>query len=171
MLEVADRLFAERGYRGASMEEIAAGVGVTKPMLYAYFGSKQGLYLACLQRSGELLMERLLAVDASQSGEQRLRAGIEAFFSFVDEHREGWRVLFREAASGGGPVEARVAELRGQIAQAVEQALRGGAPLAHAIVGAGEALANWWLEHPEEPRELMAERLWTLAAPAFAREE
>ena len=89
--------------------------------------------------------------------------------AFVEENRDGWTVLFTELTSAARwPSE--VAELRGQIADAVrrmvEQAERAGratarAPrsdaIAHAIVGAGESLANWWLEHPEVPREEVAD--------------
>ncbi|MGH3746792.1 MAG: helix-turn-helix domain-containing protein, partial [Micromonosporaceae bacterium] len=52
MLAVAEQVFAERGYRDASMDEIAGRVGVTKPMLYAYFGSKEGLLLATIVKFG-----------------------------------------------------------------------------------------------------------------------
>src|SRR5919199_873681 len=151
MLEAADRVFARRGYAAASMDEIAAEVGVTKPMLYAYFGSKEGLYLASVQRAGEMLAERLR--DSAEGGPaERLQAGVRAFFAFVDERRSSWAVLYREASAGGGPVAARVASLRGAIAATVSQLFAEMAdegtdglepdPLAHALVGAGESLAN-----------------------------
>src|SRR5439155_12543670 len=82
MLEAADRVFARRGYQASSMDEIAAEVGITKPMLYAYFGSKEGLYLASVQRAGEMLAQRLR--DSARGGPaERLEAGVHAFFSFV----------------------------------------------------------------------------------------
>ncbi|MBO0683232.1 MAG: helix-turn-helix transcriptional regulator, partial [Candidatus Dormibacteraeota bacterium] len=49
MLETAGRLFAEQGFHAASMEEIADAAGISKPMLYTYFGSKEGLYFAFLE--------------------------------------------------------------------------------------------------------------------------
>src|SRR2546425_13151993 len=57
MLDAAVAVFAERGYHGASMDEIAAGAGVTKPMVYSYFGSKEDLYLACIDHARTRLME------------------------------------------------------------------------------------------------------------------
>jgi AcrR family transcriptional regulator len=172
MLEAADRVFARRGYQASSMDEIAAEVGVTKPMLYAYFGSKEGLYLASVQRAGEMLAQRLR--DAAEGGPaERLEAGVHAFFSFVDERRSSWAVLYREASAGGGPVAARVASLRDAVAATVSQLLaemsgegRDGVepePMGHALVGAGESLANWWLDHPEEPVDRMTERLMSFA--------
>ena len=172
MLEAADRVFARRGYQASSMDEIAAEVGVTKPMLYAYFGSKEGLYLASVQRAGEMLAQRLR--DSAEGGPaDRLEAGVRAFFAFVDERRTSWAVLYREASAGGGPVAAQVASLRKAVAGTVSQLLaemagRGTEPLesdpiAHALVGAGESLANWWLDHPEEPLDAMTARLMSFS--------
>jgi len=173
MLEAADRVFARRGYQAASMDEIAAEVGVTKPMLYSYFGSKEGLYLACVQRAGEMLAQRLR--DVAEGGPaERLEAGVRAFFAFVDERRSGWTVLYREASAGGGAVAERIASLRSAVATTVSQLVAEMAasnpnaelehePIAHALVGAGESLANWWLDHPQEPIELMSARLMSFA--------
>ena len=171
MLDVAGRVFAERGYHAASMDEIAGGVGVAKPMLYAYFGSKEGLYLAAVRREAARLLAALREVGSSHEPREQLRAGALAFFSFVAEQREGWAVLFREAATGGGAAAAQVAQSRRELAATVGVLLHRLAPeadhepLAEAVVGAGEALANWWVAHPDEPPERMADRLmavvWT----------
>lgn len=177
MLEAAGRLFAARGYAAVSMEDIAADVGVTKPMLYNYFGSKEGLYIAYIERAGSELLVRMRQADGGQNAEQRLRTGVDAFFAYVDEHRDGWAVLYKEAASQGGPFAAEVADLRTRIRSIVNtlfaEAAAGGQgsgdaragtePLAEAFVGAGEALANWWLAHPGMSREAISETLMNLA--------
>jgi AcrR family transcriptional regulator len=178
MLDVAARVFAEHGYHAASMDEIAAEVGVSKPMLYAYFDSKEGLYLACIDRAGQDLLESMRrAAGVNLSPEERLWAGILAFFEFVDERRAGWSVLFNEASARGGPFAAEVSQLRARIAAIVDELLTEAAadhgvasvgpdmtePIAHALVGAGESLANWWLEHPAETREGVALRLMNFA--------
>jgi AcrR family transcriptional regulator len=183
MLEVAGGLFAARGYAAVSMEDIAAEVGVSKPMIYNYFGSKQGLYIAYVERAGRELLDRMRnAEGAGRSPEQRLRSGVDAFFGYVDEHRDGWAVLYKEAATQGGPFAAEVAALRGRIRGIVNSlfaeatgappaAKRDNAatePLAAAFVGAGEALANWWLEHPQLSREAVSEILTNFAAGALA---
>jgi AcrR family transcriptional regulator len=165
ILEVAGQVFARSGYHAASMEEIAELADVSKPMVYAYFGSKEGLYSSYIERVGRELLDRLVAAGrAEQRPAARLRARIHEFLAFVEEHRDGWIVLFSEMARSG-PIADEVATLREQIADAVRRLLeereRGGAGLsspashgiAHAIVGAGESLANWWLEHPEVARE------------------
>jgi len=167
MLDVAYRVFAERGYHGASMDEIALGVGVTKPMLYSYFGSKEGLYLSCVGRAGaELLAGLRDAGRREDPPRERLSAGIDAFFAFVERWRDGWAMLYHEAAAQGGPFAATVAESRTRIAAIVAALLCEAEPerddaalLSHAVVGCGESLANWWLEHPEVPRAEVVRRM------------
>jgi AcrR family transcriptional regulator len=168
ILDVAGQVFARAGYEAAPMDEIAERAGVSKPMLYTYFGSKEGLYLAYIERAGGELLERLIAARAPDpSPASILRARITEFLAFVEEHGDGWRVLFRELASTR-PFAERVAELREQIARAIRRMVEEGVDVcagypppaadavAHALVGAGESLANWWLDHPEIPRDQVA---------------
>lgn len=168
ILDVAGQVFA-RGYHGAAMDEIAGLADVSKPMLYAYFGSKEGLYMAYVDRTGRELLDRLVGAGGGErSPTELLRSRILEFLAFVAEHRDGWRVLFGELNSSQ-PVAEQVAQLRSQIAEWITAMLEPsgdaecGLPpaavdaIAHAIVGAGESLANWWLEHPEVGREQVAE--------------
>jgi AcrR family transcriptional regulator len=165
ILDVAGQVFARAGYEAAPMDEIADRAGVSKPMLYTYFGSKEGLYLAYIERAGGELVERLVGAappeDQSTAG---LKARITEFLAFVEEHGDGWKVLFRELASTR-PFAERVAGLRERIAQAIRRMIDSAGlehpptasdAIAHAIVGAGESLANWWLDHPEIPRDQVA---------------
>jgi AcrR family transcriptional regulator len=176
MLEVAERVFAERGYHAASVDAIAEGTGITKPMVYAYFGSKEGLYLACMERARRRLFEAIdEAADADAPPDEQLWFGVLAFFTFVAEQRESWSVLFGEATGRDGPFAAEATRLRGQLARLVAQLLGEAAaaegldpprvgvtdPLAHALVGAAESLAGWWLhQRPDEPTERVA--LWLM---------
>src|SRR5688500_19132577 len=92
-LEVARIMFAERGFAAVTMDEVAARVGVTKPLLYTYFGNKERLYLACMEPAGEALVATVAgAVRATASPAEALRAGVHAFFAFVDADRSAWRV-------------------------------------------------------------------------------
>jgi AcrR family transcriptional regulator len=177
MLEVAGRSFAARGFHAVSMDEIAKQAGVSKPMLYHYFGSKEGLYVAFVRQQGGVLlagMRNASGLDASAA--ERLWAGTLAFLGYVDEHRPGWALLYREAVDQGGPLAAEIAELRARIAAIVHRLFVGVAgsepsgsseALAHAFVGAGESVANWWLAHPDESREHMAQLLVRLASGAL----
>lgn len=177
ILDVAGPVFAGRGYHLASMDEIAALAGVSKPMLYAYFVSKEGLYVAYIDRTGRQLVDRLLGSAGGHTPEQRLRGPVSEFLAFVAENRDGWIVLFREINSSR-PLAEEVAALRAQLAGAVRQLLeRGGAcapgsieadALAHAIVGAGESIANWWMDHPDVERERVVDWYVSLVRAAVA---
>ncbi len=161
------------------MDRIAELAGVSKPMLYAYFGSKEGLYVAYIERNGRELVQRLLSADRSDASQTvRLRAVITEFLGFVEERRDGWTVLFHELYSSRPLVEL-VAQLRNQIVGEIAQMLEAQgaswsgleAPasdgVAHALVGAGESLANWWLEHPTVPRDEVTEWFVGLAQAAI----
>src|SRR5690349_19552930 len=109
-LNVAHDLFAEHGYAAVKMDEIAAAVGVTKPLLYNYFGNKERLYIACMERVGDTLTDTVAAaVGASASPGEALEAGLRAFFAFLDDDRAAWAVLFDETLPRGGEVADRVA--------------------------------------------------------------
>ena len=183
ILRVAGQVFAEGGYERASMDRIAALAGVSKPMLYAYFGSKEGLYLAYIERTGGELVQRLVTADRSAgTGPQppRLRAVINEFLAFVQEHSDGWTVLFREL-NARQPLAEQVGQLRAEVVDEVRRMLEsdeepswdGLRPpasegVAEAIVGAGEALANWWLKKPEVPRQDVANWYVGLARAAIS---
>ena len=180
MLREAGAVFAARGYTAASMDEIAERVGVSKPMVYSYFGSKEQLYFAYIEDAGRDLLAGIVDAERAardRSPEERLRAGTRAFFAFVDEHRDGWGVLYSEMAASGGPFRREVNATRRQIADVVgrlfgQVARRNGVdadgfggvePLALAYVGAGESLANWWLEHAEDSIDEVTDRLLAVA--------
>ena len=102
VLETARIMFAERGFAAVTMDEIAAEVGVTKPLLYTYFGNKEGLYLACMEPAAEALVDTVAAaVAATETPGAAMRAGVHAFFIFVDADRSAWRVLFDETLPAG----------------------------------------------------------------------
>lgn len=165
MLEVAGEVFAERGFHAASMDDIAERADISKPMLYAYFGNKEGLYSAYMERVGRSLLETMAAaVDPELEPARQVYASMAAFLGFVEAHREGWAVLQRElAAGGGGPLAEDVGRVRAAIVKRMAALLsphlgetRADA-LAHGFVGAGESLAAWWLDHPDHTREQVAE--------------
>jgi AcrR family transcriptional regulator len=173
MVAAAELLFSERGYHGVSMDEIAAASGITKPMLYEYFGSKEGLLLACVERArGRLFEEIAAAVRGATDPERALRAGIEAFIAFADQQRATWIVLFGEGRFGEAAGAIR-AEQSGLITQLLRE-LPGwtGEPdaeqldaIAHVFVGAAESIAFWAVDHPEVPLARVADHLMTVLWP------
>lgn len=175
MLEQAGVVFAERGFHAASMDEIAERADISKPMIYAYFGSKEGLYSAYLMRTGEQLLAAMDAgVDLAAPPREQVYGSMFAFLGFVAEHRDGWSTLQREIAVGTEPLAGDVARIRGAIVKRMEALLltrldaeRADA-LAHGFVGAGESLATWWLDHPDRTREEVAALIMDVAWAGLA---
>jgi AcrR family transcriptional regulator len=177
LLVAAAEHFAERGYRGADMSAIAASAGVTKVIAYRAFGSKQSLYEALLDRHRDELLQTLISsaeVDGGSNAE-RIRTGLEAWFSYVEGHPFAWRLLFRDTT--GLPVleerhRAMRAQARAVIARlliermgvAAEAAPASAEFLRAAIVG----IAMWWLEHPDATREEVVTTAHRLAIGAIS---
>lgn len=177
MLDAAVRVFSQRGYHDAAMDEIAALAGISKPMLYAYLGTKEQLFIACLHREGARLMEAVAAVaDADVEPGRQVRRAMKAFFTFVATHRDGWSVLYRQAR-GQEPFAGVIAQIRGRwidllvgaLSNATEPARSSDViPAAYAVVGAVESLADWIVDHAEDEPEPTAERLTDLICRTLA---
>jgi len=164
----AAELFAEHGYRGTSIEEIAGRSGVTPPVVYEHFASKVDLYRALL----ELHFADLRAVWRDHlSGDDplavRIARSCDAWFAYVEAHPFAGRVLFRD---GGGdpeiePVHREVAERSREAVLRLFVAEPGAENVVGAVDGEGlemvwvvlrgvlQGLAVWWSEHPAVPRE------------------
>ena len=178
MIEVASGLFAEHGFGGVSMEDIAKASGITKPMLYAYFDSKEGLFAACAERAGEQLQQDLRAVSKRDdlSPDKQLWEGLQRVFAFVDEHHDDWLLLYPEGEAaagslGSGAVAARDAmsalltELftKTALAQGLsEDALAHTEAIARSFTAATIAAASHWAKRGTEPRDIAALRTMNL---------
>lgn len=179
ILDAAVRVFSERGYHEASMDEVSDVAGVSKPMIYAYLGSKEDLFAACIHRESTRLLEAVAAgIRLDLPADMQLWHGLAAFFEYVGEHRESWQVLHRQSISQGGPFSEELMALRQQAVSLVDTLLMRVATtkgladqatesLAAALVGAAESLADWWLDNPEVPSRVVASRLMNLAWMGF----
>ncbi|MEU6068720.1 MULTISPECIES: TetR/AcrR family transcriptional regulator [Streptomyces] len=154
--------FGRHGHAAASMAEIARRVGVTKPMLYTYFGSKDGLYTACLDHIGPLLLGAMReAVEAGPSKERLPVTVLTAVFGALEERRHAWFVLYdRTLLHGSEPWRAaqRHREAIDELATSGTAALLHGQgnadpldadALKHVWTGTVSALVGWWVSHPE----------------------
>lgn len=181
VLDIAHARFAEHGFGAVTMDDVAADAGVTKPLLYAYFGNKERLYLACLERAGDALFAAVIpAVADATSPDDALRRGLHAFFAFVDEDRDAWRVLFDETLPAGGAIARAVAEYRERLVALVAQTNLDRIPesrraehaaeveaVSVALLGAAEALARWWLRTGAMPAADAAQLLIATAEPGL----
>jgi AcrR family transcriptional regulator len=174
MMSVAEEVFADRGVVAASMDEIAERVGVSKPMLYEYFGSKEGLLVACIRRArAELLRVTSQAACGAPNPSQMLRAGLVAYFRFVRDHQKSWALLRTEATVVGPSAADEVEAYRQQQTDMISRTIALYAPdpspvdltqAAEVIVGGCERLAMWCDKHPEtgpeEAAELVMRLIW-----------
>lgn len=172
MLDAAVRVFSRRGFHSANMDEIAELSGVSKPMVYAYHGTKEELFLACLRRESERLMASIIsAADSSLPPDEQLWRGIKGFFDYVGAHRDGWSVLYRQARSLE-PFAGELSAMRRAMVQVVAHRLElaveaHGRParpeeltsMALTLVGASESLADWLASHPDADPAKTATRL------------
>lgn len=101
LLDSAEQVFVQLGVDGASMEDVAVCAGVTKPVLYDHFGSKDGLLTALLGRLGDRMLDETAAAAAdAESAQDALSRGLTAYFRFVDRHEGAWLLLMREVGPG-----------------------------------------------------------------------
>jgi AcrR family transcriptional regulator len=161
MLDAAVRIFGQRGYRAASMDDIAEVAGVSKPLVYLYLNSKEELFTACIRREAAALVAAVrdgVSGEGSAPADRQLSGGLRAFFEHTAERPDAWAVLHSQARTHGEPFAAEVAVMREEIvafvtsliAAAAREAHRNPslpdrevAGLAQAVVGAAESLAGW----------------------------
>ena len=170
IVEAAGRLFGERGYEGARLDEIAAAAGVTKPIVYRHFDSKRHLYLALLDRHRDDLAGFLVSIPAGGTTEDRLRAVLEIWADYVEAHSYAWKMLFRD--TGGGPeIAARRREVHAEARAVLVQLIRSLAsspvpprelePLAELMSMGMAALVLWWIEDATVSRAAVLDALTT----------
>ncbi|MBK1785908.1 TetR/AcrR family transcriptional regulator [Prauserella cavernicola] len=174
MIEVAEVVFAERGYAAASMDEIAERVGVSKPMLYEYFNSKEGLLLACIREARtELRQVTEQAVLGSVNAEEAMRAGLHAFFVFIRERRQAWSLVRHETTLVGTSAAEEIEATRQQQTDLIATLMSGFfndadtvriQAAAEFVVGGCERLAIWCERYddvtPDVATEYAMDLLW-----------
>ncbi|MCB8914668.1 MAG: TetR/AcrR family transcriptional regulator [Thermoleophilales bacterium] len=169
ILEAALDVFAKGGYQETKLDEVAEKAGVSKALIYEHFSSKRELYKEILETwVGELLGRVLAAATAAgERSEDRLVAGLDGLLAFVEERRDAWRLLVRHRASDDvtdtwDRLFEEVARIIGAMMapEMPKSSLPEGADFglvleatSRQLIGAVTAIANWWDEHREVPRE------------------
>ncbi|HSV41158.1 MAG TPA: TetR/AcrR family transcriptional regulator [Nocardioidaceae bacterium] len=173
ILDVAVEEFGRRAYANASMTRIAEAAGISKPLIYSYFDSKDGLFLACLHRAGANLVEQ---VEAAQTGPMLSRAldTLAAIVRTLEPRRYDWAVLYDATLPEGTAVHDTAMQYRKKLAAlgaaGVTELLAGKANpddaslLTHLWLHSVSAAVGWWLEHPEETAESITARVMRLAS-------
>jgi AcrR family transcriptional regulator len=169
LLDIGRRLFAERGFEGTSIEEIAAQADVSKPVVYEHFGGKEGLYAVVVDREVErlLTMATTLLVDGGNTRE-KFEAAAVALFQYIDDNADGFRILVRDSnpGSGTGTYGTLLSDIAGQVEYILADFLssRGQDPklapmYAQMVVGMVAFTGQWWLDARKPKLEEVAANL------------
>lgn len=158
LLDVALEVFVSQGYHAAAMDDIADRAGVSKPVLYQHFPSKLDLYVALLDLGAEELVAGISgALESTNDNRARVSAAVAAYFAFVDDSAEGFRLLFESDLFNERAVRERVERndqecamlLVAVIAQDTGLDREESTTLAYGLIGMAKTSARRWLRSPD----------------------
>ncbi|HEX2316147.1 MAG TPA: TetR/AcrR family transcriptional regulator [Thermomonospora sp.] len=168
LLEAADQVIRREG-PGASMAEIAAEAGISKPILYRHFGDKSGLYQALAERHTRRLVESIQA-EFSKTGSvrDRTRSTIDTYLSMIFQNPQLYRFLMHRASAEDAATHSAMSTMIRGLGQELAKVMMAEAELvhptrayvwAHAVIGMVQTAGDWWLDHPQVPREDVVDSL------------
>ncbi|HET6165635.1 MAG TPA: TetR/AcrR family transcriptional regulator [Marmoricola sp.] len=180
ILEVACRAFGESGFAGTSVVDVAEAAGISKPLIYNYFGSKEGLYAACVQHAAATLTAEIERTAASGTvGLARAVVTLDGMFRVLAPQPWLWRLVFDPTAPDDPATAQVLADYERRI---FDFGVEGVSELLH-LAGNDDptdtsamravwenvfrTLVTWWLEHAEESPEEMTQRCIRLFSAVF----
>jgi AcrR family transcriptional regulator len=178
LLNVGRRLFAERGFEGTSIEEIAAKAGVSKPVVYGHFGGKEGLYAVVVDREVERLLTMATALLDGDHTMPKFEGAAVSLLKYIEDNADGFRILVRDSnpGSGTGTFATLLSDIAGQVEYIVRDylAARGQDPklapmYAQMLVGMVAFAGQWWLDARQPKLEHVAAHLINLAWNGLSR--
>jgi AcrR family transcriptional regulator len=172
LIEIARGAFSERGFDGASVEEIATRAEVSKPVVYEHFGGKEGLYAVVVDREVQQLLGMMR--DALTAGQPRvlLEQAAFALLDYVEQSSDGFRILVRDSPLGSesGSYVSIISDVASRVEHILVDAFkRRGfdarfAPMyAQMLVGMVGTTGQWWLNARKPAKEVVAAHLVNLA--------
>ena len=163
ILDVAVQVFAKQGFHGASMNDVAEAAGVTKPVLYQHFDSKQDLYVALLEDVGRRMLHAIAKATAgATSGKMQTELGFQAYFRFVAADHDAFLLLFGTQANRDAESTAVIRRITDEAADAIAPLIAVDIgpdyrrTLAHGLIGLAEGASRRLVELGEtfDPDEL-----------------
>jgi AcrR family transcriptional regulator len=173
LLDIGRKLFAERGFEGTSIEEIASQAGVSKPVVYEHFGGKEGLYAVVVDREVDRLLTTVtgLLIEADHSREKFELAAV-GLLRYIETNADGFRILVRDSppASGSGTFGTLLSDIASQVDNIMAAFLktRGRDPklapmYSQMMVGMVAFTGQWWLDARKPKIEVVASNLIDVA--------
>ena len=172
LLDVGRALFAERGFEGTSVEEIAHKAGVSKPVVYEHFGGKEGLYAVVVDREMRMLLEMVTSALTGGHPRELLEQAAFALLDYIEQSTDGFRILVRDSpvAQSTGTFASLITDIATQVEDilGLEFKQRGFdsklAPMyAQALVGMVALTGQWWLDVRRPKKSEVAAHLVNLA--------
>jgi AcrR family transcriptional regulator len=180
LVDISRGLFAERGFDGTSIEEIAARAEVSKPVVYEHFGGKEGLYAVVVDREVRRLLGMMQDSLKAEHPRVLLEQAAFALLDYIEQAPDGFRILVRDSPIGSAT--GSFVSIIGDIASRVEYILAGefkargfdakAAPMyAQMLVGMVGTTGQWWLDERKPSKEQVAAHLVNLAWNGLANLE
>lgn len=174
LISIGRALFAEKGFEGTSVEEIAASAGVSKPVIYEHFGGKEGLYAVVVDREISALLGQITDALTEHEGNARalLEAAALALLDYIETSTDGFRILVRDSPPGQstGSFASLISDIASQVEHILAAEFRRRrldpktAPLyAQMLVGMVAIPGGWWLDSRRMKKEDVAAHLVNLA--------
>ncbi len=173
LIGIGRSLFAEKGFEGTTVEEVAARAGVSKPVVYEHFGGKEGLYAVVVDREIERLLGTLTAaLTSSGSSHALLEAAALALLDYIEGSSDGFRILVRDSPTGQstGSFASLISDVASQVEHIMVAQFKArrldpkAAPMyAQMLVGMVALTGQWWLENPKMKKTDVAAHLVNLA--------
>jgi AcrR family transcriptional regulator len=181
ILAVASEIFASESFAASNIQAVADRAGISKPLIYNYFGSKEGLFLACIERGGDIVAAEIerIASEGNVGIERGMRT-LDGMFHVLEDQRHLWRLFYDSTAPTSGPVAEAVGHYTERITKLADEgvaelmALSGVtdrldiSAMTAVWMGLVDSLMRWWVEHPDESAAAMTERSGRLLAAILA---
>jgi AcrR family transcriptional regulator len=171
ILTVASEVFGSQGFATTNIQDVAKLAGISKPLIYNYFGSKDGLFLACIERAGQIVADEIERIaNEDVVGIERGMRTLDGMFTVLEEQRHLWRLFYDRTAPTTGPVADAVSHYTERITKLADEgvaelmALSGNtdrldvSAMTAVWLGIVDSLMRWWVEHPDESAAAMTER-------------
>ncbi|MFI9387929.1 TetR/AcrR family transcriptional regulator [Kutzneria sp. NPDC052558] len=180
LLDLAEPLFIEHGYAGFSIEDLCQAAKVSRPVVYDHFGTKDGIYLACLRRIRDELDAVLVAAagPSPATAAEAIEQAADAFFAIIERDPRRWSLVYGGTTVLTGPIADDLYALRSRTIDRIADVVTRFAPTAgaeaiatyaHFISGAAEQLGRWWLRNPDTPRDRVVANYVAFATGALGQ--
>ena len=181
ILTVASEIFATDSFAATNIQAVADRAGISKPLIYNYFGSKEGLFLACIERGGDIVAAEIERIANEESvGIERGMRTLDGMFHVLEDQRHLWRLFYDRTAPTSGPVAEAVGHYTERITKLADEgvaelmALSGVtdrldiSAMTAVWMGIVDSLMRWWVEHPDESAANLTDRTGRLLVAILA---